>query len=231
MTNTAILLDIDDTLLDFHKAEIAALTETLRRIGIEPQDATLIRYSEINVQMWEKLERGELTRDEVLVKRFELLFAELGEERSGREAAETYEGLLAGKAYLLPGAKELLETLYGRYELYIVSNGCAAVQDSRIGLAGIGGYFKGIFVSERVGADKPSKEFFDRCFGTMEGFSRERAIIVGDSLTSDILGGINAGIRTCWFDPKGKPGRDDIRPDFVISELMQLPALLEDIFG
>ena len=160
-----------------------------------------------------------------------MLFGELGVEGSGTQAQKIYEGLLSQGHWFMPGAEELLEELYGKYPLYIVSNGNISVQDGRIASAGIAGYFEEIFISQRIGFDKPRKEFFDACFAKIPGFDRERAIIVGDSLTSDIRGGINAGIKTCWYNPRGKAAREDIRPDYCITALNELPGLLEKLFG
>ena len=159
-----------------------------------------------------------------------MLFSELELERSGIEAQKIYEELLGKGHWFMPGAEKLLETLYGRYELYIVSNGNLSVQDSRIASAGIGRYFNEIFISERIGFDKPRKEFFDACFAQIPDFDPKRAVIVGDSLTSDIRGGINAGIKTCWFNPNGEQAREDIVPDYHISALEELPKLLKKIF-
>ncbi len=229
-TRPTVLLDVDDTLLDFHKAEAAALAKTLTALDIEPRPETLRRYSQINARQWELLEEGRISREQVLTRRFGILFEELGVSRSETEARDSYESNLAIGHYFMPGAPELLEALYGRYALYIVSNGTAAVQEGRIASAGIAKYFEEIFISEEIGFDKPSRAFFEACFARMPGFDRERALIVGDSLTSDIRGGIHAGIRTCWFNPRGKAPRADIRPDFEIRTLDQLPPLLENIF-
>lgn len=225
-----LFLDVDDTLLDFHKAEAIALARALAAMGVEPRPEILSRYSQINARQWELLEEGLATREQVLLRRFELLFEELGLDRSGAEARDRYETNLAQGHYFIPGAPELLEALWGRARLFIVSNGTAAVQEGRLGSAGIGKYFEAVFISEEVGFDKPSRAFFDRCFAQIPGFDRERALIVGDSLTSDIRGGRNAGIKTCWFNPRGKPPRPDIRPDYEISALSQLPELVEELF-
>ena len=224
-----IFLDVDDTILDFHEAEAAAIRRTLESLGIDPVPETTALYSRINARQWELLEEGRLTRAQVLTRRFDLLFGELGVERSSREAQKTYERLLSQGHWFMPGAEALLETLSGRYDLYIVSNGTGTVQDGRIASAGIARYFRDIFISERIGFDKPRREFFDACFARIPDFDRSRAIIVGDSLTSDIRGGINAGILTCWYNPRGKQRREDIVPDLEISDLMQLPPLLESI--
>lgn len=222
-----VMLDIDDTLLDFHKAEHIALAKALKQMGIEPEQEIMDKYSAYNTMCWEALERGELTREEVKVHRYELLFEDIGSDVSAKETTELYESLLGIGHYFMPGAEALLEALYGKYRLFIVSNGTASVQDSRLKSANIAHYFENIFVSEKIGYNKPSKEFFAVCEAEIPNYSAEKTIVVGDSLTSDILGGINAGVKTCWFNPKGKPGREDIIPDYVITDLAELPTLLE----
>lgn len=224
-----VFLDLDDTILDFTRAEAEALRRTLTEAGAPADDAVLARYHAINAAQWELLEDGLLTREQVLLGRFDLLFEELGLACSAREICERYEGYLAEGHWFIPGAEALLETLAPRYDLYLASNGAAEVQYKRLESAGIRRYFQGIFISQELGADKPSPAFFDRCFAAIPGFSRECAVMVGDSLTSDVRGGRNAGLRTCWFNPHGKPSREDIVPDYEIAALEQLPPLLETL--
>ncbi len=224
-----LFFDLDDTLLDFHKAEAWALRQALRHSGIEPNDAIVARYSAINQSQWELLEEQKLTREQVLIRRFQLLFQELGVDASCEETQHCYENMLAKGHDFMPGAPELLETLNGKYPLYLVSNGTAMVQDCRLRDSGIEKYFQGIFISERVGVDKPQKAFFDRSFATIPNFDPSQAMMIGDSLTSDIRGGNNAGIFTCWYNPKHKPRRADIHVDYEIAELMELPKLLETL--
>ncbi len=224
-----ILLDLDDTILDFHAAEAVAIRKTLSALGVEPGDAVVARYSAINALQWERLERGELTRAQVKELRFAILFSELGASASPGEAKVLYEYNLSIGHYFIPGAEELLEALSGRYTLYLASNGTLFTQRSRIESAGIARRFRKIFLSELMGAVKPQKAFFDACFAKMPGAAPETTLIVGDSLSSDIQGGINAGIRTCWFNPHGKPARADLRPDFEIHALSELPSLLEQM--
>lgn len=223
-----VLLDLDDTILDFHKAEAAAIRQAFTELGIDAGERTVARYSEINRAHWEMLERGELTRGQVLVGRFRALFDEMGVAVSPELAQERYEGYLSVGHYFMPGAEELLESLHGRDRLFILSNGNASVQAGRLASAGIAKYFEKIFISETVGFNKPSVQFFEACFREIPGFQRERAIMIGDSLTSDILGGINAGVKTCWYNPKGKAGREDIRADFEIRELWQAEKIIEE---
>lgn len=224
-----IFLDLDDTLLDFHLAEHIAMKKTFDALGVPSDDGTLARYSEINRSCWERLERGEWTRREVLVGRFKLLFAETGALADPEATQALYEDNLCVGHYFMPGAEKLLDVLYGRYKLYITSNGTARVQDSRIASSGIAKYFDGIFISQRVGADKPSPTFFERVFAAIEGFDPSEAIILGDSLTSDIRGGRDAGIITCLYNPKGRAGREDIIPDYEISSLDEFIPLIEKI--
>ena len=223
-----LLLDLDDTILDFHKAEEVALKKTLSHFGVDPTPETCSLYSRINKACWEALERGEMTRDQVGVGRFEQLFAQVGIPVDARVCNDYYWQQLAIGHYFLPGAEETLPILAANYQLYIASNGSLSVQPSRLASAGIGKYFREIFISEELGADKPSKEFFDRCFARIPGFDPGKAMIIGDSLTSDIRGGINAGIKTCWVNPK-KKASDTVEPDYEIESLSQLPALLERI--
>ena len=224
-----VLFDVDDTLLDFGKAEAAAIRKTFERIGIPVTDELIRRYSEINAQQWSRFEKGEITREKLLTERFDILFSELGINVPSEMAQASYEYLLGIGHYFVDGAEELLEALKDKYELYIVSNGNASVQDRRLKSAGIIPYFKDIFISERVGFNKPSAEFFEACFERIPGFEKDKAVIVGDRLSSDILGGINAGVKTCWFNPRGDAPDPDIPADYEIKHLNELPALLESL--
>lgn len=224
-----LFFDLDDTLLDFHKAEAWAIRQALSHVGLNPTDPIVARYSAINQSQWELLEERKLTREQVLVRRFDLLFQELGVDISSRETQACYEEMLSRGHDFMPGAQALLDTLEGKYALYLVSNGTAMVQDRRLKESGIGRYFQDIFISERIGVDKPQKEFFDRCFARIPEFNRAQAMIIGDSLTSDIRGGNNAGICTCWFNPKGKPRKPGIRVDYELRDLLELPPLLNTL--
>ena len=224
---TTILFDLDDTILDFHRCEAAALSQALSAMGIAPTPEVLGRYSVINDAHWKALERGELKREQVLTGRFWVLFRELGVEADIYEAQARYEDLLSRQHFFLPGAKALLDTLKGRYELDLVSNGTAVVQDRRLAESGLVPYFKHIFISQRLGCDKPSPAFFDAVFAAMPGKRRSECVVVGDSLTSDILGGINAGIRTIWYNPGGLAPAGGIVPDYECFALPELPGLLQ----
>ncbi len=224
-----VFFDIDDTLLDFHKAEANGIRQTFIELGIEPTDELIKLYSGINLSQWKLLEKGEITRPELLTRRFDILYSQLGLDISSEKTQSIYEENLSQGAYFLEGAEELLSTLCGRYELYVVSNGTAYVQNRRIEKLGLKKYFKEIFISEYIGFDKPSKEYFDACFAKIPELNKDKSIIVGDSLSSDILGGINAGLITCWYNPHKAPKNPEIPADYEIQKLSELPELLERI--
>lgn len=222
-----LFIDMDDTVLDFKKAEYVAIRKTLREAGIEPTDEVCARYSQINKGYWERLERKEVTRDQLQVGRFADLMAECGVTADAAACAARYMEHLSEGHYFLPDAEEALQTLSGKYKLYLASNGNTETQKSRIASAGLEKYFREIFISGVVGVNKPDKGFFEYCFARIPGFDPAKAMIVGDSLTSDILGGQNAGIATCWVNPEHKPVNPDIVPDYEIESITQLEALLE----
>ena len=223
-----LFLDLDDTILDFHKAERIALSKTIRDFGVEPTEDVLTLYHGINKWHWEQLELGTMTRDEVLVNRFGVLFGKLGKEVDATACARAYEHNLSIGHYFLPGAEEAVDALSKKYRLFLASNGTASVQKGRMTSANLYRFFETVFVSQEIGYNKPSLDYFDACFATIADFDKEKAIMVGDSLSSDIKGGINAGIKTVWVNPDHKDC-GDIKPDYEIEYLHQLEALLEKL--
>ena len=224
-----LFLDLDDTILDFHKAERLAIAKTLTAFDLEPTEEILTRYHDINLMHWQMLERGELTRPQVLTGRFRMLFEELGRQVDAQAVARVYEKNLGIGHYFLPGALEAVQTLQKSYRLFLASNGTATVQHSRLTSAGLYPYFEKVFVSQELGYNKPAKEFFDACAAQIPSYAPEKALMVGDSLSSDILGGIHAGMPTCWVNPHHKPHPENITPDYQIEALSQLPELLQKI--
>lgn len=224
-----LLIDLDDTILDFHKAEKIALGRTLADFGIDPTEEIRTLYSRINREHWQRLERKELTRDQVLLGRFATLFEVLGKTVDATLCARCYENHLSQGHWFLPGALEALESLEKKYQLYIASNGTSRVQHGRLDSAKIRHLFRDIFISHEIGVNKPDPEYFRRCFAKIPGFDPKKAMIIGDSLTSDIQGGIGAGIATCWINPQHKPACDEIKPDYELESLSQLEAMLETL--
>ena len=225
-----VFLDLDDTILDFRRGERIALCKAFDEKKIEYDDELIKRYVEINLDCWRALERGEMSRDEVLMGRFERLFDQVGISENAYEVQEIYEKALSREHDFLPGGRELLEELKssGKYKIYMATNGIPEVQIPRIADSGVGEYFDGIFISENIGFSKPDKRFFEKCFENIPNFNKEETIIVGDSLSSDIQGGINAGIFTCHFNPKNRPYYS-IKPDYTINSLSELTGLLDSI--
>ena len=221
-----LFLDLDDTILDFHTAERVAISKTIREFGVEPTEEILSLYHEINKWHWEQLELGKLTRAEVLVNRFGVLFEKLGVAVDAPRCAKIYEKNLSTGHWFLPGAEEAVERLSKKYRLFLASNGTAVVQKGRMTSANLYRFFETVFVSQDIGHNKPSKAYFDACFASIPGFDKERAMIVGDSLSSDIKGGINAGIKTVWVNPDHKDS-GNVKPDYEIEYLYQLESLLE----
>ena len=224
-----LFLDLDDTILDFHKAERLAIAKTIRDFGVEPTEAVLGRYHVINKWHWEQLELGKMTRAEVLENRFGMLFEELGVRADKVLCARTYEMNLSQGHWFLPGAEEAVDRLSKKYRLFLASNGTASVQKGRMTSANLYRFFEKVFVSQEIGHNKPAPAYFEAAFAQIPGFDKSKCLMVGDSLTSDIRGGINAGIKTCWINPGHGPGREDIRPDYEIEYLHQLESLLDSL--
>ena len=223
-----LFIDLDDTILDFKKAERIAIAATIRDFGVEPTEDVLARYHVINDWHWKQLELGNLTRPQVLEGRFEMLFRELGVEADAACCSLTYMEHLGSGHYFLPGAEEAVAALHKKYRLFLASNGTASVQHGRLTSANLYRFFEEVFISQEVGSNKPAKAYFDACFARIDGFNPEKCLMVGDSLSSDIKGGINAGIRTVWVNPDHKPC-GEVRPDYEIESLTQLEALLDTL--
>ena len=223
-----LFLDLDDTILDFKKAEYIAIGRTIADFGVEPTEEIRHRYHIINKWHWEQLELGKLTRAEVLENRFKVLFSELGMDVDAEKVARTYEKNLGTGHWFLPGAEEAVDSLHKKYRLFLASNGTASVQKGRMTSANLYRFFETVFVSQEIGHNKPSRAYFDACFAQIPGFDPEKCLMVGDSLSSDILGGINAGVKTCWVNP-GHADCGETKPDYEIEALAQLPELLKSL--
>lgn len=199
-----ILFDADGTLLDFQKSEAEAIRDAMTANGIQATEERVKLYSDINIGLWKKLERGEIKKKVLLYHRFELLLEALGMQGDAKKMANDYMTGLSTKGYVLDGAEKMLKSLSGRARMYIVTNGVEFIQRGRYARCGIDKYFHGVFISDCVGCEKPSVKYFEYVASHIDGFDKGRAVIVGDSLTSDMQGGINYGIDTCWYNPDGK---------------------------
>jgi YjjG family noncanonical pyrimidine nucleotidase len=226
MKYTTILIDADDTLLDFKRAEHDALTKTLESFSIEPSDLVTSVYSEINDGYWKLLEKGGITKEALRVRRFEDLCTHFGFNKNAERMASIYEKTLGTMTYLLNGALELCRDLSSRYRLYIVTNGIKDVQMGRLYNSEIKDLFITAFVSEEMGSEKPRVEYFDAVAERIPEFDKEKTIIIGDSLSSDIKGGINYGIDTCWYNPKNKAAPKDMEITYIVNSFDDIRKLL-----
>ena len=200
-----ILWDVDRTLLDFDAAERAAIQSLFVEFGLgECSEEQVARYSVLNMKYWEKLERGEITKPQVLVGRFEEFFAEEGIDVSlAPQFNDAYQLRLGDTIVYRDDSYEIVKSLRGKVRQCVVSNGTVVAQTKKLTRSGLGALMDGVFLSEQLGAEKPKKEFFDQVFAAIGPVEKGETMIVGDSLTSDIRGGDNAGIVTCWYNPEG----------------------------
>ena len=182
-----VLLDVDDTLLDFHRAEREQVVATLRAHGIAADADTAARFHVINDGLWKALERGETTRERLVVERFEILLAQLGAEGDARALSQDFFAGMPQRAYAIEGAADFLRTLCARGRTYAVTNGARALQRRRIAAAGLSSYFTDLFISDEIGHTKPSQGYVDYVKQHIPEFAPERAVYVGDSLTSDMV--------------------------------------------
>ncbi len=224
---TAVLFDADGTLLDYKRSESYALENALESLGLDSQSTDYVScYRAINKTLWGELEKGRLSSGELRVLRFEILFSETGVRADASIFSRMYLDFLSQTGFLLPCAAEVLEYLHKKYVLILITNGFQEVQYSRLKKAGIFEYFDPIIISEEVGAKKPDEDFFSETFRRVKDVEKSEALLVGDSLSSDILGGERFGIDTCWYNPDGYENRTDVSPTFEIRGLSELYSIL-----
>lgn len=222
-----ILWDVDATLLNFEKAEEAGIRGCFEKFNLgECTDEMLEVYKKINRGYWQMMERGEIEKPVLLVKRFEDFLNAYGLDSSvAADFNELYQILLGETVVFYDHALETVLALKGKVLQCAVTNGTKVAQDRKLRNSGLDKEFNHIFISEVVGIEKPNKGFFDAVFAEIGEFSRDEVLIVGDSLTSDIQGGVNAGIMTCWFNPEGKENTSGLKPDYEISDIAEVMEL------
>ena len=200
---TSLFLDLDNTLLDFEKAEKYAVQYVLKQNGLPHDDDTAALYSGINQRYWERFEKGEIPKSEIFTGRFITLMQRLGANADAVSISKQYGEKLSDGFFVTDGAFAVLDALRDKgYFLYATTNGISSVQHKRITGSGLRPYFDAIFVSEDSGFQKPQKEYFTYAISKIDEQDKTKILIVGDSQSSDVLGGINAGIDVCWYNPK-----------------------------
>lgn len=221
-----ILFDADGTLLDFERAEAAALSETLIHFSLPDTEENRRQYSAANLEQWALLEQKAVTRAQLKINRFANFCAQIGISRNASEMAEFYESTLAQKSFLMEGALEICQTLSRHCRLYIITNGFTRIQTGRFSTSPLTPLMTRIFISEEIGIEKPDIGFFNWVASEIPDFDKKIALVVGDRIPSDIEGGIRAGIDTCWFNPEGDPAPSDKKITYVISSLSQLKEII-----
>jgi YjjG family noncanonical pyrimidine nucleotidase len=227
MKYSFLLFDADHTLFDFNKSEYLALKSALEKLGCPSTDAHIERYSDINVKYWKMLERGEIDKISLKLARFVEFGREFGFEDKAEALSDLYMENLAHESHLFDGALELVEKLSESYRLFIITNGVKSTQDGRFGVSPITKYFEKIFISEVVGAEKPSIEFFDAVADGIEGFDKSRALVIGDSLSSDIKGAINSKIDCIWYNPMKKSAPEGWDITYTVSNFDEILDILK----
>ena len=217
-----LLFDLDDTLLDFKKAEENAFKKLLETHSLDFSKELFTKYKSINSTLWKKFELGEITNKEVVTTRFSLFFSSLEIKVDGSECDKKYRNFLTEGNQLFNGVYDLLTKLKKDYILCIVSNGIATTQYTRMKNSDITDFFSKIYISEEVGAKKPQKQFFDKFFLDFNIKNKSEVLIIGDNLHADILGGFNANIDTCWINPNKEINTLDKEPTYVISSVLDL---------
>ena len=230
MTYKFLLFDLDHTLLDFDTAEDIALTQLLKEEGVEDIRAYKDYYVPMNKALWKDLEEKKITKQELVNTRFSKLFSHFGIEKDGVYLAERYQFYLAQQGQVFSGAMELLDSLIDRgYELYAATNGITTIQTGRLAQSGLAPYFNQVFISEQLQTQKPDALFYEKIGQQIAGFSKEKALMIGDSLTADIQGGNNAGIDTIWYNPHHLENHTQAQPTYEVDSYQALLELLDKL--
>lgn len=224
-----IMMDIDNTLLDFDAAERKALLETLQQFSLPCDEAAISRYHEINSSLWGELNKGKIRRDKLVVERFDRFVKEIGAAAKATELNRAYTEHLATHADVIPGAEEALQELAEVATMIAVSNGTESVERGRLKLSGFEKYFDDIFISEAVGVSKPNPKIFQMAMRKLGIEHSDKVLVVGDSLSADIQGGVNAGLDTCWVNMNGVENESGLTPTYEVKALSELyPIVMEE---
>jgi 2-haloacid dehalogenase len=225
MTYSTYLLDFEHTLFDSNAAENAAYEQALSEAGVVDPIAHRPAYDRINRALWQQVEAGEIGPDEVRFARFSQLANAIGADFDPVTVGDTFAAAIADNGNLFPGAREVLETLASRATVAMVTNAMGSVQRSRIERLGIGDLFSAVVISGEIGTSKPHAGIFDIAFEYLGQPDRASAVMIGDSLSSDIRGGINAGVPTCWYNPGAAEAPSEMKPTHTITTLDQILGL------
>lgn len=229
---TTVFWDVDNTLLDFAYSQRQALTDCFRSIGREMTEEELGLYVRINDEFWKRLELGKVTKEQLLDGRFLVLFEKLG--ITGVDIGvfrREYQAGLGNVFSFLDDSLNICRGLRGKVKQYVITNGVTSTQRNKLELSGLAEVMDGIFISEEIGSPKPYRQFFDYCLEHIQEKDKSRILVVGDSLSSDIKGGVQAGLATCWYRRDDSSVDGELyrlyRPDYEISDLHRIYDILD----
>ncbi len=225
MNKKIILTDLDNTIIDFKKCSEIAMETLFLNYSLKYEKSMFKVFTRINNMLWKKIETGELSKSELRKIRWNTIFNELNISFDGEKFETEFENMLSNTAVHVEGAEEILKYLSLKYEIYAVTNGFAFVQHNRMKISGLQKYFKGMFISEEVGFEKPSVEFFDIVFDKLGNPDKDDVILIGDSLTADIIGGVKYGIETVWLD-REKSVTDDNISTYRVETLEEIKNII-----
>lgn len=221
-----LLLDADNTLFNFDAGNRRAFSAVCRACHLPDTDELFHAYEAVNAEMWGAFDRGEYSKDFIVVERFRLFLQRCGFQADPAYCNKIHLDSLKTNTQLMPHALEVCHALAQEHRLYIVTNAVAAVQKARLATSDIRPYITDAFISEDAGASKPSAAYFEYVFSHIPGITRENCLLIGDSPSSDLRGANNYGIPCCWYNPRGLAAPADLRIDYEIQDLQQLPGLV-----
>lgn len=221
-----VLFDADNTLFDFDRAERQALTRTLEYWGFPITEAARNCYLTANRALWSAYDRGEVTKDFLVVERFAALQREFGGDRNPAEVNDYYLARLAEGGMLLPGAEALCRTLASHCTLAIITNGVSSAQRGRFSRSAVKDLIPYLFISGDMACQKPQKIFFDQVLDRMGISNPARCVVVGDSLAADIQGAMNAGLDSVWYAPGGQAAPPEFRPTYIARDFDEVRRLV-----
>lgn len=225
-----IIFDADDTLFDFKKSEKEAFRNAMIEFNIEYNENYHLKiYHEINTAIWKEFEQGLITQEKLKVDRFKRLSDKLELCFDCNLFAESYMKHLSNASFLYDDSIELIENLYKNYKLFIVTNGLTSVQENRIRKSVIAKYFENIVISEEISVSKPNPKIFEYALKNIKYIDKSKILMIGDSLTSDIQGGLNFGIDTCWYNPNKIVNETGLKHTYEISSLKEVNELLDNL--
>ena len=221
-----VLLDIDNTLIDFNECARHSIIKIFNDFNLPYSDNVFRTFIEENIKIWKRLEKGEITKAYLRANRWNIILEKLNIIADGPVIEELFEKGISESAYEVTGAKDLLDYLYKKHDLYVISNGFRAVQENRLTLSNFKNYFKGTFFSEDIGISKPQKEFFDYCFEQLNNPKKDDVILIGDSISADIIGGNNYNIKTIWFNKNNEKCPDNVKPTYIVKTLSEIQNII-----